>query len=197
LAKRTFILLINYEGLTMSGFRVNKSVNSAGYAGLLQRAYIPSSNSKLIAPGDLIVFSGAGDSKGTRGAVRASSSGVVAGVVAGIDVESENNINSIGLAASTAGYVDFIDHPDAEFIVDTTATLNDEDIGLNANATFTDSTSAGGIVTSGMKLDSSTKATTATLQFRIVGLAEDDDGVLGNRAIVRLNNVSRTNTTGA
>ena len=72
------------------------------------------------------------------------------------------------------------------------------DVVLNADAYVTAATKAGGLTISNMALDSTTKATTATLQFRIVGLVPNDDGVIdGLKARVRFNNTTlRAGTAG-
>lgn len=181
----------------MSGFKISKDLGNGGYAGALLRAYVPSSNAKIIAQGDVVKATGSGDAEGLPGVSRAAAAGTIYGVVTSVDFTSESNIDKNWLPASTEGYVNIQGLPDVAFEVDCSAQLNAADIGLNADATFSDSTVSGGMATSGMQLDSSTKATTATLQFRIVALLPDDDGVVGNRALVRINNGSFTNTTGA
>lgn len=181
----------------MSGFQISKDLGNGGYAGALLRAYVPATNTEVIARGDIVKPTGSGDANGVPGVNRAAAAGTIYGVVTSIEVEGEENLNKTWLPADTAGYVNIQGLPDVAFEVECTAQLSAADIGLNADATFTSSSVSGGIATSGMKLDSSTKAATASLQFRIVALLPDEDGVVGNRALVRINNGSFTNTTGA
>lgn len=181
----------------MSGFKIFKDLGNGGYAGALLRAYVPSSNSAIIAQGDIVKPSGSADAEGVPGVTRAASAGTIYGVVTSVDFTSESNIDKNWLPADTEGYVNVQGLPDVAFEVECSAQLDPADVGLNANATFSASSVDGGMATSGMKLDSSTKAATGTLQFRIVALRADSDGVVGNRAVVRINNGAFTNTTGA
>jgi hypothetical protein len=71
------------------------------------------------------------------------------------------------------------------------------DVGLNANLVATAATTSGGLTTSNMTLNATGVATTATLQFRIVRLLTSAAGVLGGRAVVRVNkSINNTGGTG-
>jgi hypothetical protein len=72
-------------------------------------------------------------------------------------------------------------------------------VGLNADADVTAATKSGGLTISNMALDSATAATTATLQFRIMGLEPNPDtgDIDGTVARVRINNSTmRAGTAG-
>lgn len=101
--------------------------------------------------------------------------------------------------ASTAGVVLVQDDPNAEYLIqeDSDAgALAAVDVGLNANIIYGTPT---GNNRSAAMLDSSSKATTATLQCRIVGLAQRVNNEIGTYAVwrVRLNNVTTTAGAGA
>lgn len=182
----------------MAGFKPVNNVGAAENSGKLERVYVDSSHSTIIAPGDVVKYTGTADANGVAAVDVVTGAGTVAGVVDSIDYNiSGEALSDTGLAASTAGYVFIRTQPTDVFLVDCDETLAVADVGLNAQPDWVAATKTGGLSISNVQLDSSTKATTATLQFRIIGLAQDDDGVLGNRALVRLNNCSFSNTTGA
>lgn len=96
--------------------------------------------------------------------------------------------------ASTAYEVLVEDNPLAEFYIQEdsdTSTLAATDVGLNAAIIF--GTPANNSRSAAM-IDSSTVATTAGLQVRILGLAQIVNNAIGNYAVwrVRLNNVTTT-----
>jgi hypothetical protein len=116
----------------------------------------------------------------------------VTGVIVGIAPDfTTESFSDVKIAASTAGSVIVNVDPEAEYEVDVTGTtLAAADVGLNINIAATAATTSGGLTRSNMVVDSATKATTATLQFRIVRLATSAAGVLGDRCVVRLNKSS-------
>lgn len=181
------------------GFKPVNDLGAAENSGKLERVHVASTHATIIAPGDVVVYTGTAQAgTGIREVDAATAAGVIAGVVDAVDYNlSGENLTDTALPASQAGYVFIRTQPTNVFLVDTTATLAVADVGLNAQPNWTAASKSGGLSISNMKLDSATKAATATFQFRIIGLAEDDDGVLGNRALVRMNNCAATNTTGA
>lgn len=182
----------------MAGFRVLNDIGGSSYAGKLIRYHVDAGHSSIIAPGDVVKLTGTADADGVAEVDAATSTGTIAGVVTSVDYNVANEaLSDSGLPASTAGYVYVQGDPSLSFIVDCDETLAVADVGLNVSPLWTAATKSGGLTISNMQVDSSTKAATATLQFRIVGLAQDDDGVLGNRAIVRINNGIFNNATGA
>lgn len=170
------------------GFNVSRSVGTAENTGKVRRYYVEASHSSIIAPGDVVKLTGTADADGVAAVDRATSTGVIAGVVAAVDYNiAGENLTDTALAASTAGYVFVHTDPVLEFEVDCDETLAVADVGLNASPDWAVATKTGGITVTNVKLDSSTKATTSTLQFRITGLLRDAAGVLGNRATVTIN----------
>ena len=173
----------------MAGFRALRQQGQGDYTSKVETYSVAASHVSLLAPGDVIVITGNSDAEG-RGEVDAGAAGAaISGVIASVEpLFSGENLTETGLPAGQAGRVNCHIDPNQIFEVDTTATLVAGDVGLNADAIFTAATKTGGLTISNMKLDSSTKAATATLQFRIVRLTRDSNGVLGNRAQVRMNN---------
>lgn len=182
----------------MAGFRVYNDIGGADYVGKLARYHVAASHTGIIAPGDVVKKTGTAKADGTPEVDAATSAGTIAGVVVSVEYNlAGENLTDTGLPASTAGYVYVIEDPSVQFIAECDETLAVADTGLNVQPDWAAATKSGGLTVSNMKIDSSTKATTATLQFRILELKEDEDGVLGNRALVRINNGVLNNSTGA
>lgn len=173
-------------------------VNSGGMSensGKVRTVAVAAAHATLIAPGDIVRFTGtsrAADGVAEVDVVTATGQ-QVAGVVTAVDYQlAGENLSFTGLAAGVAGNLQIQTSPDLLFTVPTTATLLAADVGLNADANFAVATRSGVLDISNVILNSASKATTATLQFRIEGLLPDAAGVLGNVALVRINNQSAT-----
>lgn len=170
------------------GFQVSRSVGTGENAGKVRRYYVDAAHASIIAPGDVVKLTGAADADGVAAVGRATSAGVIAGVVASVEYQvSGEALSDTALPAQKAGYVFVHTDTDLEFEVDCDETLAAADVGLNVQPDWAVATKTGGITVTNVKLDSSTKATTATFQFRITGLLPDANGVLGNRATVTIN----------
>jgi len=158
---------------------------------------VAASHSTRLAPGDVARITGTANTTTFLAGIDAAAAGQsITGVISNVDPSfATENFTDTGLAASTAGTVKVNVDPFAIYEVDCSATLAATDVGLNADIVATAASLSGGISISNMTLDSSTKATTNTLQFRIVGLLPDAAGVVGNRARVMINN--STNKAGA
>lgn len=172
-------------------------VNAGGMSentGKLRSVAVAAAHATLIAPGDLVRFTGTSRADGVAEVDVVTATGQqIAGIVAAVDYNvAGENLTYTGLAASTAGTLLIHTSPDLLYTVPTTATLAAADVGLNADADFVAATRSGVLDISNVRLNSASKATTATLQFRIEGLLPDAAGVLGNVALVRINNQSAT-----
>jgi hypothetical protein len=170
------------------GFQVSRSVGAGENTGKVRRYYVDAAHASIIAPGDVVKLTGSADADGVAAVDRATSGGVIAGVVASVEYRFAGEaLGDTALPASTAGYVFVHTDTDLEFEVDCDETLAVADVGLNASPDWVVASKTGGITVTNVKLDGSTKATTAALQFRITGLLPDAAGVLGNRATVTIN----------
>lgn len=172
-------------------------VNAGGTsenAGKVRAVAVAAAHATLIAPGDIVRFTGTSNAAGVAEVdVVTATSQQVAGVVAAVDYSvAGENLTYTGLAAGTAGTLFIHDSPVVLYSVPVSATLAAADVGLNADANFAVATRSGVLDVSNVILNSASKATTATLQFRIEGLLADAAGVLGNVALVRINNQSAT-----
>ena len=184
----------------MAGFILDLSQGSADHNGKLETFSVDAAHATLLAPGDVIVLTGTSDTDGIAGVDAAAQGAAITGVIAGFEPIFEGEqLTETGLPASTGGLARCHIDPNLNFIVPVTGgALTAADVGLNADADVTAATKSGGLTISNMALDSATKATTATLQFRIVGLVPNDDGVIdGLKARVRFNNTTlRAGTAG-
>ena len=151
----------------------------------------------LLAPGDSVVITGDADAFGIGEVDAAGTTGAMTGVIAGVEPNYVGEaLSETGLLASTAGTV-FV-QIDRELLFEcdvANGPLVVADVGLNANQVVTAASKSGGLTVSNMTLNATGVAVTATFPWRIVRLLEDADGVLGNRAVVRMN--ATTTTTGA
>jgi hypothetical protein len=182
----------------MGGFTCIGSLSS-NYDGKGRTYAVPSSHASLIAIGDVVTETGTADANGDAQVDVATASTIVTGVIVGIKPDySTEALGDIKIAASTAGTVIVNCDPNAEYEVDVSnGPLVLADVGLNANLVATAATTSGGLTTSNMTLNATGVATTATLQFRIVRLLTSAAGVLGGRAVVRVNkSINNTGGTG-
>jgi len=170
---------------------------SSNYDGKGRTYAVPSSHASLMTIGDVVTETGTADALGNPQADVATASTIVTGIVVGVVPDySTEQLSDIKISASTAGAVIVNIDPNAEYEVDVeNGPLGVADVGLNANLVANAATTSGGLTRSNMTLNATGKATTATLQFRIVRLVTGADGVLGSRAVVRVN--KSTNNTGA
>lgn len=194
------------------GLRPVRHRNGAPYNGAANPYYVPSSYATALFIGDPVKTTGTsntaevsapGAGNFPAGSLpeinRAGATGDITGVIVGFAADAtslENQYNP----ASTERIVFVADDPELMFEVQEdsdTSTLAATSVGLNANVIFTNagSTTSG---QSGAELDSSTAATTATLQLRLERLANRADNEVGANAkwLVSILQHSALNSTG-
>lgn len=187
----------------VNGFRPVKHRNGSPYNGQVTQYFIPSSDSTAVFVGDLVKLAGGASTDGYSTVAQAAATNAVIGCVVGFRADPTNLDTPQYRAASTNRYVLVADSPDLIFEVqcdDVGSTLAAADVGLNADFTVAaGSTSTGA---SGMELDTSTKATTATLPLKIHSVVDRVDNELGSanqKVLVTINNHqfgSHTGTAG-
>lgn len=163
--------------------------------------YVASSDGTALFIGDPVIIDGGADTLGKASVIRASGATAarITGVVVGFRPDAA--INAIGYrAASTAAYVLVCDDPEQVYEVQDDSTggnLAAADIGLNAN--LASGTGSAYTKRSGFELDTSTKATTATHQCRILGIVQRADVSIGanTKVLVRLNTPTETGAAGS
>jgi len=184
-----------------AGFELNRNQSASEFVGTTELYDIASGHSTRLAVGDVVRLTGTSNATTGRAGVDAvTQAQSLTGVIESFapDLENESLNDAGGLAASTAGTALVIIDPNSLFEAEADATLSAVDVGLNVEALITAATQSGGLTISNMEIDSSTKASTSTLHFRIVKLLEGKtSGVLGDRALVRINNSTiRAGATG-
>lgn len=198
----------------INGFRPVKSITGAPYSGGANVYFVPSSDSTVIMVGDAVKL--AGDARAASGAptvTRCGATDVAVGIVVGILFTGEGDLNNIPPVndlntpvyrrASTDRYLLVADDPNLIYEVQyagtsvaaATITAN---VGLNGQFTTTAGSTTTGA--SGMQLDSSGLATTATLPLKIVGFPQRPDNIPGDQFFsyyVKLNQVVYGTGTGS
>lgn len=197
------------------GFIPVKHVTGAPYNGQCNIYAVSASDGTALFVGDPVKITSDGNAQGIQYVTKATQGAAVLGVVVGIinpkldPVAGNMTSGSIALdtpqyrVASTAGYVLVCDSDDVIYEVEAVTGSNSAysfavaDIGLNADlATVAGSTTTG---TSAAALDMSTKAATATLQFKIMGVVQrPDNEITGNntKVLAKINNAQLSAGTG-
>jgi len=192
----------------INGFRPVKSITGAPYTGQANLYFLPSSYATAVAVGDLVKL--AGDARSPTGVPtvnRAGATDAAVGVITAIifsgvgDVANVPAVTNLDVpvygAASTNRYVLVADDPNLVFEAQCTGTLATADIGLNVDPDVTAGSTTTGA--SGMSIDLSTKATTATLPLKLVGFPQRPDNNIGDsfvNAYVVINNHQLKGSTG-
>ena len=188
-------------------------MTGAAYNGQANVYFVPSTDSTVIMVGDAVKL--AGDARAATGAptvTRAGATDVPVGIVVGIlftgvgdltNMPPVNDLNTpVYRRASTDRYLLVCDDPNVVYEVQyagtsvaaATITAN---VGLNGQFTTTAGSTTSGA--SGMQLDSSGLATTATLPIKIVGFPNRPDNIPGDTYFsyfVKLNGSTNSSGTG-
>ena len=155
--------------------------------------YVPASDSTALYPGDPVILAGSADADGVPSVTRATAAGgnYLIGPVIAVDptlgAGANGRDSTLYRAASTERYVWVADDPNTEFLIQEDAVggaLAAADVGLNADLIAGSASTA--YSQSGWQLDTSTKATTNTLQLKILGFAQKVGNEIGANAKVRV-----------
>lgn len=183
-----------------TGLRPVRHKSGAPYSGAVNTYFVPASDGTALYIGDPVIIAGSGDADGVSTVTIATAAGAgrVTGVVVGF-VPSPTFTTKYR-PASTAAYVLVADDLDLVFEVQEDAVggaLAVTDIGLNADLIAGSGSTVTGL--SAWQLDTSTKATTATLQLRIVGFVQRANNEVGANAkvLVRINLPTETGAVGS
>lgn len=177
------------------GLAPHEYLNGAKWVGACRTYYIPSSDGNAFAIGDPVVLSGTGSSAGVPAVTLATagSTNLVLGSIVGVGGKAFGGaigVNPLGNqdttvipATKTVGYhVMVADDPWIVYAVmedSAQSALAVTDIGLNISLKA--GTNNG--YQSAWVLDQSTKATTAALQMKIIGLLQQADNAVGTAAV--------------
>lgn len=173
----------------MTGFLAVKKSGASETAGMVQTFAVDALHATLLAPGDVIVITGDGDSEGVSEVDTGNATTANTGVIISADFTlAGENLTETGVPATTAGTVKVNQDPSQLYEVESDATLVVANVGLNVGINVTTATKSGGLTVSNMTVDAATVAVTQTLPYRIVALLNGvTSGVLGDRALVRPN----------
>lgn len=180
-----------------TGLTPVNTINSGPYNGQARLYCILAANTSAFAIGDPVITDTNGsDSDGVPGITIAAATGPIRGVIVGIadqkggfaKVQTPEQIIRPAGAKTTNWYALVVDDPDVVFEIQEVGTgtqLVAADVGLNTNLVV--GTNNGFI--SGWQLDNGTEAVTATLQVRLLGLAQRSDNTFGAFAkwLVKIN----------
>ena len=171
------------------GFRPVKKLDGTPYCGATTRYYVPATDNTAIYVGDPVKLAGSADADGVASVTKASSTDPIVGIVTA--VVSVTAQSTTYREASVERYVEVCNDDQVLYEIQEDSdggALAATDVGLNAN--FIDG--GGSTVTglSGIELDSSTAATTNTLDMQIVQIQVRPDNEIGDNAkvLVKLNN---------
>ena len=181
-----------------NGFRPVKFLGGSAWNGALETFYVPASDATAIGVGDPVKISGLSDAVGIRAVTKAS----VGDAIVGTMVEAQYNPANLNTPnyrpASTAGYVVVCTDPNTLYEAEVSGTVAVADVGLNVN--HVDSLGANPVTGSSRALvDGSTKATTATLTFKIIEVNQkvNNDGTQASaRLLLKINNHQLSTGTG-
>ena len=183
------------NGSRVYGLRLVKSLTGSENGNLETFAVLASDGTALFT-GDVVKSAGTADANGVQAVTRATANtDLPVGVIAGF-LPDYSNLNSPAQyrAASTARSVFLVIDPAAVFEVQANAATAVADIGLNVGLAYT----AGSTTTgqSGMQADMATKATTATLPLKIVGVVQRPDQDMSDSSNWKLLVTLNTNNFG-
>lgn len=185
---------------TPFGLRPVRHRNGAPYNGAATRYYVPASDGTALYIGDPVIIAGSADADGVATVTRATAAGGAYMLGPVVSVESETRDSLTYRAASTARYVWVADDPDLVFEIQEDGVggaLAATNVGQNIDLVSGTGSTITGL--SGFQADSSTAATTNTLQLRILGFSQKIDNEVGNanaKMLVSINLHSLRNLTG-
>jgi hypothetical protein len=172
---------------TPFGMRPVRNAGNTPFVGGLETFYVPATDATALYVGDPVVKAGSADAGGIATVTRAATTGAITGVVCGFVPDGSATMPKYR-AASTAAYVLVCTDPAQLYEIQEAAGIAAVDVGLNANL----ASGSGSSYTSqsGFMLDAATKATTATLQLKIMGVSQRPNNALGayNKLLVKINN---------
>jgi hypothetical protein len=165
------------------GLKPVRMLDGSPFNGCVDMFYVPSSDSTALYVGDPVKPAGSADTAGLMSVARCAAGDPILGAVVGF--ADATSMEAGYRAASTAAYVLVAHGQDILFEIQEDAdggALAAADVGLNAD--FIVASGSSYSKRSGVELDSSTKATTATLGLRIRGFAQRPDNEIGANAKV-------------
>jgi hypothetical protein len=165
----------------VNGLRLVKSLTGPTNGNLETFACLAADATALYV-GDVVKSGGTASADGVQSITRVTANtDLPLGVITGF-LPDFSNLNAVASfrAASTARSAYLVVDPSAVYEVQATAATVIADIGLNVGLSFTAGSATTGL--SGMVADMATKATTATLPLKIVGVVQRPDQDMSDSA---------------
>jgi len=158
-----------------NGLRPVRHINGSPWNGQAETMAVLVGDGTALFVGDIVKTAGTADANGVQAITRmTANTDLPTGVIVGFTPDYSNLSNpSQYRLASTARYALVVTDPTVVYEVQATGTTVVADVGLNAGVTFTAGSTSTGI--SGMQLDGTTKAVTATLPLKILGWVQRPD----------------------
>lgn len=195
-----------------SGLKPVGYLGGSPWNGQARIYYVPVGNATALYVGDPVTrLTADADTNGIPSVSIGVAGSAICGVIVGV-LPTSASVSLVGstidltrrsLPVSTAGYVLVADDPMTLFEVEEGVTGSAAGTALTAaavgnNANFVVIAGAKTYADSGTLLDNSTEATTATLNLKLMGLAQREDNAFGARAkwIVKINNHQYGSSTG-
>ena len=171
------------------GFKLANTYSQGDVTGKQKTFAVLVATTEVIVPGDLVQLAGTANAEGIADVSIAPTQAACTGVVMSVDPTFAGEaLGQTHHASGTLGTIKVNVDPNATYEVDVAnGPLAITDVGLNCPAVVTEATASGSLYPSVMKANATGKATTSTFPLHIVALKKDSAGVLGNVAIVRLN----------
>lgn len=171
------------------GFKLANTDSQGDVTGKQKTFAVLAATTEVIVPGDLVRIAGTANAQGVADVEIAPTSTACTGVVQSVDITLAGEaLSQTHHVSGTLGTIKVNVDPNALYEVDVAnGPLLITEVGLNAPAVVTEATASGSLFPSVMQVNRTGAATTATLPLHIVSLKEDSAGVLGNVAIVRIN----------
>jgi len=196
-----------------SGLKPVGYLGGSPWNGQARLYYVPAGNATALYVGDPVTrLTADADANGIPSVSIGVAGSAICGVIVGVLKAAPGSVSLQGttldlttrnLAVSTAGYVLVADDPSILFEIEEGTTAGAAGTALTAaaignNANFIVLAGASTVGDSGTLLDNATEATGATLNLKIMSLAQREDNAFGTRAkwIVKINNHQYGSHTG-
>lgn len=170
-----------------SGYRPVKHLDGSAWNGQSEKFAVRSADATALYVGDLVKLDGAADANGLASITRCTANtDTPIGVVVGFEPDPTGKDNPGGYrAASTARNAFVVVDPTVVYEAQASGAYGvATDSGLNSGTTYTAGSATTGI--SGMQIDLATKATTAALPLKILGVVQRPDNDVSDTSNLKL-----------
>lgn len=188
------------------GLKPVSYLNGAPYTGQARLYSVPVGNGTVLYVGDPVTLTGSADTSGIAAVSIGVAGSAIIGVIVGVVVAAPGpslvgtniDLTRRSLPVSTAGYVLVADDPNIVFEIQDGFTVPAAATEIGYNCNFAIAAGANIWSDSGTVTETTAAANTATLNLKILGLAQRDDNAFGAYAklLVKINNHAYSAGTG-